>query len=458
MAEIAESKPSTLLDPDPDRLTPERNRLYKSRLDCAISQIDRRLCMQIDAILHSPRFQSIEAAWRGLAFLVDHTDFRQNVCIELLDVSKEALQQDFDDTPEIIESGLYRHTYIQEYDTPGGEPIGAIIGDYDFDASPRDIALLRNVSKVAASAHAPFIGSVGPAFFARRSMEQVVEISDLGDYLDQPQYSKWRSFRDTDDARYIGLTLPRVLGRLPYDADNLPPSHFTYRESVKGADASRYSWINAAFAFAVNMVRSFEKNGWCVQIRGPHAGGKVDHLPVHSYDIGTHFQPKISTEALIVETREFEFANVGFIPLSFYKTHDFPCFFSANSAQRPTGYDTNEATANSRINGRLPYLFLMSRIAHYLKIIQRENIGTTKDRRLLEVELNNWIRNLVTEMTDPTDDLQASHPLRQAKVDVEDIEDNPGFFRIKLFVQPHFQVEGLDISLSMVSQMPKAKN
>jgi type VI secretion system protein ImpC len=434
------------------------DRLDKSLLDFHIGRIDAQISAQLDAVMHSPEFQHIEAAWRGLKFLVDRTDFRKNVKIEVLDVSKEALQQDFEDTPEVIQSGLYRHTYIQEYDTPGGEPIGSIISNYEFDNSPQDVALLRNISKVAASAHMPFIGSASPLFFGKETMEEVAAIQDIGNYFDRAEYIKWKSFRDTDDARYIGLTMPRVLGRLPYGPDTKPVRGFNYQEAVKGPDHNRYLWVNAAFAFAANMVQSFIKNGWCVQIRGPQAGGKVEDLPVHLYDLGTGYQPKIPTEVLIPETREFEFANLGFIPLSFYKNHDFACFFSANSTQKPALYDTKEATANSRINARLPYIFLLSRIAHYLKLIQRENIGTTKDRRLLELELNNWIKNLVTEMTDPGDDLQASHPLREAKVTVEDIEDNPGFFRIKLFIVPHFQVEGMDIGLSLVSQMPKAKS
>jgi type VI secretion system protein ImpC len=434
------------------------DRLDKSLLDFHIDTLDQKISRQLDAVMHSERFQQIESAWRGLKFLVDRTDFRKNVRIEVLDCSKEALQQDFEDTPEVIQSGLYRHTYIQEYDTPGGQPIGSIISNFEFANSPQDIALLRNISKVAASAHMPFMGSVGPKFFGKESMEEVAAIQDIGNYFDRAEYIKWKSFRDTDDARYIGLTMPRVLGRLPYGPDTTPVRGFNYEEAVKGTEHDRYLWVNASFAFAANMVNSFIKNGWCVQIRGPQAGGKVDDLPVHLYDLGTGYQPKIPTEVLIPETREFEFANLGFIPLSFYKNHDFACFFSANSTQKPALYDTREATANSRINARLPYIFLLSRIAHYLKLIQRENIGTTKDRRLLEMELNNWIKNLVTEMTDPGDDLQASHPLREAKVTVEDIEDNPGFFRIKLFIIPHFQVEGMDIGLSLVSQMPKAKS
>lgn len=433
------------------------DKLDKHLLDYHISQIDQKLSQQLDAIMHHPVFQEIESTWRGLKFVIDRTDFRRNVKIELLDVSKDALRQDFEDAPEINQTGFYRHTYIQEYDTPGGEPLGVTISNYEFDRGPQDIALLRNVSKVAAAAHMPFVASVGPKFFGKETMEEVAAIKDIANYFDRAEYTKWNSFRDTDDSRYIGLTLPRVLARLPYGPETVPVRSFNYVEEVKGPDHERYLWANASYAFAANMVQSFIRNGWCVQIRGPQAGGLVEDLPIHLYDLGTGNQMKIPTEVLIPETREFEFANLGFIPLSFYKNRDYACFFSANSAQKPALYDTKEATANSRINSRLPYIFLLSRIAHYLKVIQRENIGATKDRRVLELELNKWINNLVTEMTDPSDEVQASHPLRQAQVIVEDIEDNPGFFKVKTFLVPHFQIEGMDINLSMVSQMPKAK-
>lgn len=432
-------------------------KLDKSLLDHHIAELDYQISRQLDEVMHHQEFQKVESQWRGLKHLIDRTDFRQNVKIEILDISKDDLRQDFEDAPEITQSGLYGHTYIAEYDTPGGEPIGAVISSYEFDASPQDIALLRNISKVAAAAHMPFIGSVGPAFFLKNSMEDVAAIKDIGNYFDRAEYIKWKSFRDTDDSRYIGLTMPRVLGRLPYGPDTVPVRSFNYIEEVKGPDHEKYLWTNASFAFAANMVRSFINNGWCVQIRGPQAGGAVQDLPIHLYDLGTGNQVKIPSEVMIPETREFEFANLGFIPLSYYKNRDYACFFSANSTQKPALYDTADATANSRINARLPYIFLLSRIAHYLKLIQRENIGTTKDRRLLELELNTWVRGLVTELTDPGDELQASHPLRDAKVVVEDIEDNPGFFRVKLYAIPHFQVEGMDVNLSLVSQMPKAK-
>ncbi len=432
-------------------------KLDKTLLDHHIAQLDGQISRQLDAVMHHDAFQKVESLWRGLKSLVDKTDFRQNVKIDVLDLSKADLLQDFEDAPEIIQSGLYAHTYIAEYDTPGGEPIGALISSYEFDASAQDVALLRNISKVAASAHMPFIGSAGPQFFLKDNMEDVAAIKDIGNYFDRAEYIKWKAFRETDDARYIGLVMPRVLGRLPYGPDTVPVRSFNYVEEVKGPDHDKYLWTNASFAFAANMVKSFINNGWCVQIRGPQAGGAVQDLPIHLYDLGTGNQVKIPSEVMIPETREFEFANLGFIPLSYYKNRDYSCFFSANSTQKPALYDTADATANSRINSRLPYIFLLSRIAHYLKLIQRENIGTTKDRRLLELELNTWVRGLVTEMTDPGDELQASHPLRDAKVIVEDIEDNPGFFRVRLFAIPHFQVEGMDVNLSLVSQMPKAK-
>lgn len=247
-------------------------KLDKSLLDFHISELDRKISQQLDAVMHHPDFQALESLWRGLWFLVQRTDPRKNTKIELLDVSKEDLRQDFDDAPEIVQSGLYHHTYVQEYDTPGGEPIASVISSYEFDNSPQDIALLRNISRVAAASHMPFIGSVGPEFFLKNSMEEVAAIKDIGSYFDRAEYIKWKSFRDTDDSRYIGLVMPRVLGRLPYGPDTIPVRSFNYVEEVKGPDHEKYLWTNASFAFAANMVKSFVNNGWCVQIRGPQAG------------------------------------------------------------------------------------------------------------------------------------------------------------------------------------------
>jgi type VI secretion system protein ImpC len=432
-------------------------KIDKAMLDHHISEIDRKLSLQIDEILHHPNFQKMEAAWRSLKFLVERTNFKKNVKLDILDVSKDELAEDFEDAPETIQSGLYKHVYVSEYDTPGGEPYGAVVSNYQFDSGPSDITLLQNVSKVSAACHCPFLGSASPKFFGKETIQDLTKIEDLHNFMERSEFLKWNSFRQTEDARYVGLMLPRVMLRLPYGPETQPVKEFNYTENVKGLDHDKYLWGNASFAFAANMVRSYVENGWCVQIRGPEAGGKVEDLPVHIYDVGKGSQMKIPTEILIPETREFEFAQEGFIPLSFYKNRNYACFFSANSTQKPTEYDDKVITANMRINSRLPYIFLVSRIAHYLKVIQRENIGSTKNKVVLQNELNTWIKGLVTEMNDPGPELISTHPLKAAEVTVSEIDDNPGFFRVSLSVMPHFQIEGIDINLSLVSQMPKAK-
>jgi type VI secretion system protein ImpC len=433
------------------------DRIDKAMLDHHIGEIDRKLSLQLDEIMHHANFQKMEAAWRSLKFLVDRIDFKKNAKLDILDASKEDLAEDFEDAPETIQSGLYKHVYVSEYDTPGGEPYGSIVSNFEFDSGPSDITLLQNVSKVSAACHCPFLGTASPKFFGKETIQDLTKIEDLHNYMERSEFLKWNSFRQTEDARYVGLMLPRFMLRLPYGPDTQPVKEFNYTENVKGTDHDKYLWGNSTFAFAANMVRSYIENGWCVQIRGPEAGGKVEDLPVHMYDVGKGKQMKIPTEILIPETREFEFAQEGFIPLSFYKNRNYACFFSANSAQKPAEYDNPVITANMRINSRLPYIFLVSRIAHYLKVIQRENIGSTKNKVLLQNELNTWIKNLVTEMNDPGPDLISTHPLKAAEVTVNEIEDNPGFFRVTLSVMPHFQIEGIDINLSLVSQMPKGK-
>ncbi|MBD3391045.1 MAG: type VI secretion system contractile sheath large subunit [Chitinivibrionales bacterium] len=433
------------------------DKIDKVVLDHHIAEIDRKLSAQLDEILHHEKFQKLEAAWRSLKFLVDRTDFKRNVKIDILDASKDELAEDFEDAPETVQSGLYKHVYMEEYDTPGGEPYGAMISNYEFGSGPADIGLLQELSKVSASCHCPFLGAVTPKFFGKDTIHDLPKIEDLHTYMERSEFLKWNGFRQTEDSRYVGLTVPRFLLRLPYGPESAPVKEFNYEENVTGADHDKYLWGLAPFAFAANMVRSFVDNGWCVQVRGPEAGGKVEDLPVHFFDVGKGTQAKIPTEILVPETREFEFAQEGFIPLSFYKNRNYACFFSANSTQKPQEYDDPAVTANMRINARLPYIFLVSRIAHYLKVIQRENIGTTKSKKVLQDELQGWINGLVTEMKDPGPELIATHPLKAAEVEVNDIADNPGFFAVSLAVIPHFQIEGIDINLSLVSQMPKEK-
>ncbi len=431
-------------------------KIDRAFIDAQVAWIDKIVSEQLDAIMHCEEFQKLESSWRALHFLVQRSDFRKNVKIELLNADKESIKNDFEDSPEIIQSGLYRHIYSDEYDTPGGEPYAAMIANFEFDNSADDISLLQNISSVSAASHCLFISSVGSKFFGKSDIGDLPKIDDLENYMERAEFTKWRAFRKTDDSRYIGLVLPRFLLRNPY-GENKNSRGFNYTESVLGEEHEKYLWGNSAFAFAANMVRSFQDNGWCVQIRGPESGGRVDDLPIHFFNAGKGAQAKIPTEILIPETREFEFAKQGFIPLSFYKNRDYACFFSANSTQKPDEYDDAQATANSRINARLPYIFLTARLAHYLKVLQRENIGASKSAGILEAELNNWIKGLVTEMANPGPELAATHPLSYGQVTVVENLDNPGFFKVTLSVVPHFQVEGVNVNLSLVSKMPAAK-
>jgi type VI secretion system protein ImpC len=368
------------------------------------------------------------------------------VKIEILNVSKDELKEDFKYSAEVRQSGLYHHVYDMEYDQPGGEPFAAMIANYEFDRSIDDITLLQKVSNVAAATHCPFIASVGHRFLGLNSILELPPLPDVTPIFRTNPYIKWRSFRASEDARYVGLVFPRFLLREPYDIEE-PGLKFV--EDVKGGH-EKYLWGNAAFAFASNLVRSFVDHGWCVQIRGPQAGGLVEDLPIHLYEVGGGTQTKIPTEILIPEGRELEFANLGFIPLSYYKDTDYACFFSAQSAKQPEKYEEKGDTATSRANARLPYIFLISRIAHYLKVQLRENIGMVMNKDQVQDALNTWIKSL----TDRSPGV-SGRPLRDAGVEVEDIEDNPGFFRVKMYVMPHFQIEGVDVNLSLVAQMPE---
>ncbi len=428
----------------------------KVLVDSVIAEIDRKIGAQVNEILHHEDFQRLESAWSGLKFLVDRTDFRRNVRLEVLQVSKDELADDFEDSPEPYQSGLFKHVYVAEYDQPGGEPIAGLIGNYEFRNHPRDLALLSNVSKIAAACHSPFISAVGAEFFGLRRIEELPLLPDVAPIFDKAEYAKWRSFRESEDSRYVGLTVPRFLLRLPYGESTIPTRTFRFEEDTAGTH-EKYLWGNASFAFASCLTRSFGDHGWCVNIRGPQSGGLVEDLPLHFFDSMGETTFKIPTEVLISDRREFELAELGFIPLSFYKSKDFACFFSANSTQKPKKYLDADATANSRLSARLPYLFLVSRLAHYLKVIQRENIGAAKEKDELQRELEVWIRTLVTEMKDPGPELKARCPLSSARIRVTDIADNPGFYNVEMMVRPHFQIEGVDVNLSLVSRLPKEK-
>lgn len=443
--------------------SPKNTRELREGIDRAIAAIDQKLSAQVDAILHNETFQKLESAWRGLYYTISNTDFRQPIIVDLVDTTKDELFDDHDANPVLTEMGFYKQVYTQEYDQPGANPISCIIGNFDFENTSRDIALLERVSKIAAGAHAPFIAAVGCSFFGRKTVGEMQEINELADVFKGKDYIKWRAFRDSDESRYIGLTFPRVLLREPYDPDGLcRAKSFTYKEAVSGEQHERYCWGNAAWAFSKNLGRSFAQYGWFTQIRGKEAGGSVEGLPLHKYDAGGIEDVKIPTEILIPDRREFEFAQQGFIPLSYYRDTDYAVFFSAQSAQKPADYgnksaEQRQATASSRLSANLANILVVSRVSHYLKVIQRDNIGKSFEREDLEDNLNRWIKNYLTEDPKPSQLSKAKYPFREAKVTVTDFEDNPGFYAVEMLLRPHFQFEGANISLSLVSKTEKPK-
>lgn len=436
----------------------QTTRVSKAVVDDMIAAIDRKLSAQIDAILHHEQFQKLESAWRSLKFLVDRTDFRENIKVEMLNVSKDDLLADFEDAPEIPKSGLYKTIYTSEYGQFGGKPYGVIVGNYEFDAGPQDVKLLQYTAAVAGMAHAPFFAAVSPRFFGLDDYTPLPNLKDIKSILDGPQYIKWQSFRESEDSRYVGLTLPRFSLRLPYGQETTPVKSFNYEEDVSGGH-DKYLWGNTAFAMASRISESFANYRWCANIIGPQSGGAVLDLPLHQYEAMGAIQTKIPTEVLVSERREFELAEEGFIALTMRKGSDNAAFFSANSCQKPKYFgisrEGKEAELNYKLGLQLPYMFIISRMAHYLKVIQRENIGAWKERGDLENELNNWIRQYVADMDSPLPGVRSRRPLRQAQITVEEVEGEPGWYRVGLKVRPHFKYMGAYFTLSLVGKLDK---
>lgn len=427
-------------------------------IDDFIAEIDQKLSSQLDAILHNPELQKLESAWRSLKYLVDKTDFRENIKIEILSVDKQELLEDFEDAPEVTKSGLYKTVYTAEYGQFGGQPYGNIIANFDFGPGPQDIKLLQYVAAVAAMAHAPFVAAAGPQFFGVDSFNELPNLKDLHAVFEGPQYTKWQSFRESEDARYVALTLPRFLLRLPYGRDTQPVKAFNYEENVS-ATHDHYLWGNAAFAFATRLTDSFAKYRWCSNIIGPMGGGTVEDLPLHQFEAMGAVQTKIPTEVLVSERREFELAEEGFIALTMRKGSDNACFFSANSVQKPKNFGISEEGKNAELNYKLgtqlPYMYVANRLAHYLKVIQRENIGSWKERADLERELNTWIRQYVADQENPPASVRSRRPLRQAQITVENVEGEPGWYRVGMKVRPHFKYMGAFFTLSLVGKLDK---
>jgi len=443
-----------LLECLPEELT---TRIDRYCIDELIATLDLRIGEQLDDILHDRNFQACESLWRGLQNLVKEADAEQNAYVEILDLDRSTIEEDFADSPEIRHSLLYRHIYIEEYDTPGGEPFTSLIIPDEMTAQTPDIHYLKNLSQVAMAAHCPVLANVGPEFFQRQTFADVVQIDDFDTFFQRAEYIEWSALRRHPASRYLGLCLPRQLARYPYGKQN-PVRSFVYNEIVDVDHSGQYLWTPSVFAFAANMMTSFKEQGWCVNIRGPESGGKVHDLVLPLFDLGSGLQQKIPTEVLISESVEVALSQAGFIPLSYYKNSQYACFFSANSIQQVELYQNDAANANSRINARLPYVLLSARLAHYLKVLQRETIGANKQPAELEQELNSWLQSLVTKMNNPSPELAATHPLREGYVHVKAQADQPGYFQVELFALPHFQIEGMDVTLSLVTQLPGKKS
>lgn len=432
-------------------------KVNKDVIDVMISEIDQKLQNQLDVILHNEEFKKIESTWRSLHFLISKTDFNENIKIDILNVTKDQLLEDFENSLEISQSGLYKHVYTKEYGQFGGEPYGLILGNYDFTPQTRDVITLQNISKISAMSHAPFIAAASAKFFGMDDFSKLPDIKDLKSLLDVPQLAKWRDFRNTDDSRNIALTLPRFLLRAPY-GDDKPIKSFNYVESASDNDDD-YLWGNASFAFSANVINSFANYRWCSNIIGPTGGGEVTNLPQHSYASMGSSEMKIPTEILLSERKEFELAEEGFIGLSMRKGSSNAAFFSANSIQRAKTFgntpEAKVAESNYKLSTQLPYMFIMNRLAHYIKVIQRENIGTWKGRNELEKELNEWIKNYVSDQENPSQAVRKRRPLRSAQISVFDVEGDAGWYRVSMKVVPHFKYMGSSFTLSLVSKLDK---
>jgi type VI secretion system protein ImpC len=427
----------------------------EATINARIADIDKVLSAQLNAIMHSQEFQKLEGAWRGLHYLVMQSETSTMLKIRVLNISKDELRKDLEKAVEFDQSALFKKVYEEEYGTFGGAPYGALIGDYEFGRHPQDLALLEKVSNVAASAHAPFISAAAPGLLGLESFTDLPNPRDLAKKFETPDYAKWKSFRESEDSRYVGLTLPHVLMRLPYGPDTVPVEAFSFKEDVDGTDHSKYLWGNAAYAMGARLTDAFAKYGWTAAIRGVEGGGRVDGLPTHTFrtDEG-EIALKCPTEIAITDRREKELSDLGFIPLVHCKGTDFAAFFGAQSCQKAKKYDTDAANANARLSTQLQYLLAMSRFAHYLKSIMRDKIGSFMTRKDCEDFLNRWISKYVVSTEDAGQEIKAKFPLKEARVEVAEVAGKPGVYKAVAFLKPHFQLDELTVSLRLVAELP----
>jgi type VI secretion system protein ImpC len=428
----------------------------EAMITARIAEIDRLVSVQLNEVLHNASFQKLEGTWRGLKYLLDQSETNDKLKIRVLNATKTELLRDLQRAPEFDQSALFKKVYEEEFGVFGGAPFAALVGDYEFGRGPEDIDLLERVSKVAASAHAPFLTAANPEMLNLDSFTTIDAPRDMGKIFDNTEYAKWKSFRASEDSRYVGLALPHILMRLPYGKNGVTCDAFNYQEGVDGSDHSKYLWGNAAYALAARLTNAFAQYGWCAAIRGVEGGGLVEGLPTHNFTTDSgDIALKCPTEAPITDRREKELADLGFIPLVHCKGTDYAAFFSVQSAQKAKMYDKDAANANARLSTQLPYILAISRFAHYMKSMMRDKIGGFMSRSQCQDFLNTWILQYVVGNDDVAAEVKARKPLRDAKIEVVDVPGKPGAYRAVAFLKPHFQLDELTISLRLVADLPQ---
>ncbi len=424
-----------------------------------IKAIDATLTAQVNLILHHEDFQQLESAWRGLHYLVNNTETDETLKIKVLNISKKDLGKTLKKFRGTAwdQSPIFKRLYEEEYGQFGGEPFGLLVGDYYFDHMPQDTQLLADLAQVAAASHAPFIAAAAPTVMQMESWDELANPRDLTKIFQTPEYAAWRSLRESEDSRYLGLCMPRFLARLPYGAATEPVEEFAFEEDTSGGHSANYAWCNSAYAMATNITRAFKTFGWCSNIRGVESGGAVEGLPAHTFpDEDGGVAMKCPTEIAISDRREAELAKNGFMPLIFKKNSDFAAFIGAQSLQKPQEYQDPAATANANLAARLPYLFATCRFAHYLKCMVRDKIGASMAKSQVQSWLQSWLMNYVDGSPESSSlEYKATHPLADGTVELEENEENPGYYQAKFYLKPHYQLEGLTVSLRLVSRMPK---
>ncbi len=426
----------------------------ETMINARIAQIDHLLSLQLNEILHNAEFQRLEASWRGLQFLMKQSETGTMLKIKVLNVSKKDLLRDLQRAAEFDQSALFKKVYEEEYGVFGGTPFGTMVGDYYFDKSGQDIELLEKISNVAAAAHAPFISSAAADLFSLEKFTDLDQPRDLAKIFDTTEYARWKTFRASEDSRYVALTAPRVLMREPYGAATVPIDAFNYEERVDGTNHDAYLWGSSAWTIAVNINKAFASYGWCATIRGVESGGLVEGLPVHNFRTEAgELVMKCPTEVQITDRREKELADLGFAALVHQKGTANAAFFSVQSCQKPKVYDSPQATASARLSAQLPYIFATSRFAHYLKVMMRDKIGGYTSRGEVDTFLNRWIQQYVVG-SDAAASIKAQRPLAEARIDVVEVPGKPGAYRAVAFLRPHFQLDELGVAMRLVAELP----